>query len=58
VRDDANVVYRHEDVLVFEVHDDPSFRGAWYGRWVGAVRPLLPWTTALVGPAIDGDARL
>ena len=45
---DAEVVYRHEDVLAFEVHDSVELRDGWFGRWSGVVRPLLPWTTELV----------
>jgi lipopolysaccharide transport system ATP-binding protein len=48
VEDDANVILRVDDILVFDVHDSVELRGAWYGRWVGAVRPVLDWQTTLV----------
>jgi lipopolysaccharide transport system ATP-binding protein len=48
VQNDADVIYRHDDVVVFDVHDDVETRGAWYGKVVGAVRPVLEWSTELV----------
>ncbi len=39
---------REEDILVFEVRDDPDRRGGWYGEWGGTVRPILDWTTERV----------
>jgi lipopolysaccharide transport system ATP-binding protein len=51
VQDDTNVILRKEDTLVFEVHDVPEQRGAWFGDWSGAVRPLLRWKTELLEPA-------
>ena len=55
VNNDAEIVYRHDDVLVFEVHDSAELRGGWYGRWQGAVRPVLAWTTELVVPGLPDD---
>ena len=48
VKDQTQVIYNHEDVLVFEVADTSEGRGNWYGKWVGAVRPKLEWETQLV----------
>jgi lipopolysaccharide transport system ATP-binding protein len=48
VQDANTIVYRHDDVLAFEVHDSADLRGGWYGRWPGVVRPLLAWDTELV----------
>jgi lipopolysaccharide transport system ATP-binding protein len=32
------------EALVFHVHDSPTIeRGGWYGKWPGAIRPMLPW---------------
>jgi lipopolysaccharide transport system ATP-binding protein len=39
------VVFRLEDLLTFDVLDSPERRGSWFGKWVGAVRPLLDWRT-------------
>ena len=48
VQDDANVIYQQEDILVFDVQDVVEGRGAWYGKWSGAVRPVFAWQTELV----------
>ena len=45
VKDQGVVIYRHDDILLFDVADDPGRRGAWYGNWTGAVRPNLKWET-------------
>jgi len=41
-------VYCYDDLLVFEVCDAVEMRGSWYGKWPGAVRPNLEWTTELI----------
>jgi lipopolysaccharide transport system ATP-binding protein len=48
VRDQGVVLSRHDDLLVFEVLDMPDDRGAWFGKWIGAVRPRLNWQTELL----------
>jgi len=50
VQDDANVIFRKEDALVFAVQDTGQQRGAWFGDWAGAVRPILRWTTEFLEP--------
>ena len=40
-----DILYNHEDIVVFEVHDSAEGRGKWYGKWPGAVRPDLKWAT-------------
>jgi hypothetical protein len=40
-------------VLVFDVRDTTEGRDAWYGKWVGAIRPVLEWQTA----RMDGEGR-
>jgi len=47
-REASHIVYQHPDALVFEVHDAPELRGAWYGEMIGTVRPLLQWKTELI----------
>lgn len=49
VRDQGTVLYRHEDILVFEVQDAPEMRGGWHGAWPGVVRPNLRWETEFLG---------
>jgi lipopolysaccharide transport system ATP-binding protein len=48
VKNSATVLYRHEDAIVFEVHDESDMRDGWFGKWPGAVRPTLKWRTELV----------
>jgi lipopolysaccharide transport system ATP-binding protein len=50
VQDENTIIYRHDEVLVFEVRDSVELRGEWYGRWPGVVRPQLAWETELVKP--------
>lgn len=49
VKDQAVILHRNEDILVFDVMDSASLRGAWHGKWVGLVRPDLKWQTELIG---------
>jgi lipopolysaccharide transport system ATP-binding protein len=56
VEDQARTLFMLDDALVFEVADSDELRGAWHGKWPGAVRPLLEWTTERVtDPSIDGS---
>jgi lipopolysaccharide transport system ATP-binding protein len=34
-----------DDVFAFELQDSEHDRGVWYGKWDGALRPNLEWTT-------------
>jgi lipopolysaccharide transport system ATP-binding protein len=38
-------IYKHDDILAFDVSDDASIRQHWFGKWIGAVRPELDWQT-------------
>ena len=44
VYDDTHLLLRLDDVVSFTVIDSVASRAAWYGKKVGVVRPLLPWT--------------
>ena len=57
VKDQSEVVFDLEDVLVFDVSDSTEWRGSWHGKWLGAVRPKLDWETELVEPARPGEGR-
>ena len=48
VKDQSEVIFQLEDVLVFDVQDAPDLRGAWFGKWTGAIRPNLIWETELL----------
>jgi lipopolysaccharide transport system ATP-binding protein len=43
-----DLVYCHDDLLVFGVRDTIEERHAWYGKWVGAIRPVLEWRTEVL----------
>ena len=43
-RDHINVEFRKEDIVVFEVLESETPR-PWEGKWRGAVRPQLAWST-------------
>jgi len=45
VKNAGSVIYSHDNILVFEAHDTAERRGTWHGKWIGAVRPDLRWTT-------------
>lgn len=45
VVDSNRVIYKQDEILVFEVRDDPYSRDGWFGSWEGAVRPQLEWET-------------
>jgi lipopolysaccharide transport system ATP-binding protein len=46
IKNAGQILFKMEDALVFEVRDHP--RHGWLGKWPGAVRPNLEWTTELV----------
>ncbi|SFT33871.1 lipopolysaccharide transport system ATP-binding protein [Geodermatophilus amargosae] len=41
----SRAIYKQDEILVFEVRDDPHSRDGWFGSWEGAVRPQLSWET-------------
>ncbi len=43
VKDSASIVFNMQDILTFEVSDEPR-TGSWFGKWEGAVRPTFPFT--------------
>ncbi len=53
VKDGSTIIYRHEDLLTFEVLDLQERDGAWYGKEPGVVQPLLEWTVEHLGPIRD-----
>lgn len=51
VEKQAIVLSQHDDLLVFDILDEPDSRGLWFGKWAGAVRPTLDWKTDLLQKA-------
>ena len=48
VEDQSSLVFRTDDILVFDIMDSTELRTGWYGKVIGAVRPLLTWSTELL----------
>ncbi len=48
-------IFRMEDILCFDVQEARKRSGAWYGKWVGAVRPDLEWRTELLNRSGEGS---
>jgi len=44
VKDQSRVIYRHADLLSFDVLDLSERSGGWYGKGSGVVSPILEWT--------------
>ncbi len=51
LKDQKHPVFRLKDAVTFEIQHAVERRGAFYGRWPGAVHPHLVWETSRV----DGD---
>jgi lipopolysaccharide transport system ATP-binding protein len=44
-----------EDALAFHLADSPELRNDFFGKWEGAVRPSLEWTTRPIrAPGVGG----
>jgi lipopolysaccharide transport system ATP-binding protein len=54
-RNERQLVYRLDDVLVFDVLDAFEDRIGFFGKSVGAVRPPLAWRTTLVEDQLEPD---
>jgi len=39
----GTLIHQEEDILVFDVQDVADLRDGWFGKWAGAVRPILEW---------------
>lgn len=48
IRDRGEVLLSIPDLLTFEILDNPNGRFGWYGKWEGAVRPRLDWTSETI----------
>ena len=52
IQDQRLLVYRHEDILVFDVNEAHERLDGWYGKWPGTFRPDLLWCTELLEPGL------
>ncbi len=48
IRNQSVAEWRLDDLLCFEISDDQP-RSAWFGKWIGTVRPNLQWQTVRLG---------
>lgn len=49
VQNSDTVIFRHDDIVSFEVHDFRPRKGHWYGKEPGVLQPLLQWNTKYFG---------
>jgi lipopolysaccharide transport system ATP-binding protein len=54
-RNERQLVYRLDDVLVFDVLDVAEERMGFFGKQAGAVRPPLAWQTTLIEEQREAD---
>jgi len=43
VKDSSTAIYIQNEPITFEIQDVPRADSAWYGKWIGAVRPRFNW---------------
>jgi len=58
VEDTTVAISIQNDLLKFEIHDDRSERGQWYGKWYGVTRPRLQWDTTCLQGISSSNERL
>ncbi len=56
-RNQGEVLYRHEDALLFDVMEVPEMTGYWYGKPIGAIRPALHWTLEPIDQPLANTIR-
>ena len=54
----ADLVYCHDDAVVFDVRDATDDRGGWYEKWAGAIRPILEWETEVLDKETRPDGAV
>jgi len=57
VKDEGNVILRHDRAVFFDIMDVPSGRTAWFGQIQGVMRPKLGWTVSAIDQSRD-EARI
>jgi lipopolysaccharide transport system ATP-binding protein len=54
VQNSGHIIYRHDDILSFDVQESVRGRDGYLGKWPGAVRPQLDWDTEFLQPKLTG----
>jgi lipopolysaccharide transport system ATP-binding protein len=44
----GRTILQEDQILVFDIRDVVEVRHGWHGKWAGAVRPMLDWSSELV----------
>jgi lipopolysaccharide transport system ATP-binding protein len=55
IEDLSTSIFRQEDILRFDIQEIAERPGAWYGKWIGAVRLDLDWRTELLERLQQGE---
>jgi lipopolysaccharide transport system ATP-binding protein len=55
IREGDQVVYYHQNLLVFEIQDSSERRENWYGQWPGVIRPRFDWHTEWMGDSLVAE---
>jgi lipopolysaccharide transport system ATP-binding protein len=48
IRNYSEIIFEIEDILRFEIVDEPSRKSNWYGKLKGVLRPQFTWNTKLI----------
>ena len=56
-RNERQLVYRLDDILIFDVIDTADDRMGFFGKHVGAVRPPFEWQTSVIEEPVAELAR-
>jgi lipopolysaccharide transport system ATP-binding protein len=54
----SSIEAQYDDLLRFDVLDDLSGRGNWFGEWPGVIRPNLPWRTEFISGSANGYSQV
>jgi lipopolysaccharide transport system ATP-binding protein len=54
-KNERDLVFHIDDILVFDVLDAVEERTAWFGKWIGTVRPTFEWQTGLIEEPAPAD---
>lgn len=48
VGEDFEIIMQTEKAIIFELEEDGTYRGGYFGYWGGVIRPILNWTNRFV----------
>lgn len=56
-KNERDLLFHMEDILVFDVLDAVEERTVWFGKWIGTVRPTFEWQTGMIEEPAAESAR-